>query len=274
MKISLQLFFTLFLISGLSAQSEIKGKLVDLTTGESIPFGHIVIVDKKTGVLSDESGAFTLMGVDASDTISFTSVGYIEKRIVAANINAETIGLERKNNLLEEVLIVSSNTKKNLGDAQKKADSFINNSQKQGGFQILRLIRTDCDGCRISKVSFFIHDFSKVNNTIRLRLYTFDEQNQVPQNEILNRSILFHPLKKQSWIELSHFDDTLISSGKYLLVGVELLSNDDTLSLGLTNHINDSYTFIKSIGGFWYKSTFMKDRKNNFLNLMVKLELN
>ncbi len=103
MKISLQLFFTLFLISGLSAQSEIKGKLVDLTTGESIPFGHIVIVDKKTGVLSDESGAFTLMGVDASDTISFTSVGYIEKRIVAANINAETIGLERKNNLLEEL---------------------------------------------------------------------------------------------------------------------------------------------------------------------------
>ena len=41
MKISCLLFFTLFLISSVPAQSEIKGKLVDQTTGEPIPFGHI-----------------------------------------------------------------------------------------------------------------------------------------------------------------------------------------------------------------------------------------
>ena len=260
--------------SNLYSQTLIKGKLVDSDTGEPISFGHVIISNKKIGVVSDELGAFTVVGADKSDTISFTSIGFIEKNIIVANINSETIKLERNNHLLDEVLILSSTTKKNYGDSQKKTNFFFSNKGKEAGCQILRLINTDCIGCRISKISFFIKDFLNSNKKIRLRIYVYDEKKQEPQTEMLNKSILINPIKKNSWIDLPLINDTLICNSKFILIGVEFLYNDDKVSLGLTNRLNECNTFMKSIGSFWHKPEFMKDEKNNFLNLMVKLELN
>ena len=170
--------------------------------------------------------------------------------------------------------IISYNSRyPSVGDLKKKASSKISNNSKEGGFQILRLLNTECVTCRISKISFFINDFTEQSKKIRLRVYSYDDEKQEPKDELLTKSIIINPSKKNEWIDVI-IDDNLITKAPMLLVGVEFLYNDDKVSLGLTDSISECQTFIKSVGGFWYKPEFMKNKKGNFFNLMVKLELN
>jgi hypothetical protein len=58
----------------------IKGTITDLKTGQGIPNANLWITNQKKGIVADADGHFT-MYVYPTDTIRFSSLGYIKKTI-------------------------------------------------------------------------------------------------------------------------------------------------------------------------------------------------
>ena len=63
----------------------IKGNISDLKTDQSIPNANIWITNQKKGVMADADGRFT-MYVYPTDTLRFSSIGYINKTIPVSAI--------------------------------------------------------------------------------------------------------------------------------------------------------------------------------------------
>jgi hypothetical protein len=63
----------------------IKGRISDLKTEQGVPNANIWITNQKKGVVADEDGRFT-MYVYPTDTLRFSSLGYINKTIPVSAI--------------------------------------------------------------------------------------------------------------------------------------------------------------------------------------------
>lgn len=68
----------------------IKGKITDLQSKLPIPKPNITTTNRKAGVTADVEGVFS-MYVFPSDTLKFSSLGYIPKRIAVADIHQDSI---------------------------------------------------------------------------------------------------------------------------------------------------------------------------------------
>ena len=101
----------------LSAQTmtRVRGKILDATTGEPIPFSAISFKNKNIGSTSDFNGNFTLESAYASDILIVSSLGYVTKE-VKINLNQNNFGLKismQPNQIqLEEVSVVTEKKKK------------------------------------------------------------------------------------------------------------------------------------------------------------------
>lgn len=68
----------------------IKGKVTDLQTKAAIPKTNVTLVNRRAGLSADVEGVFS-MYVFPGDTLKFSSLGYISKRLVVANIPKDSI---------------------------------------------------------------------------------------------------------------------------------------------------------------------------------------
>ncbi|AKA36191.1 carboxypeptidase-like regulatory domain-containing protein [Flagellimonas lutaonensis] len=79
-KYLLALFLACFCATGLSAQKDYKGRVIDAKTKEPIPYVNIGIVDAGVGTVSDEEGLFHLSldkNLFKPDTpVLFSALGY------------------------------------------------------------------------------------------------------------------------------------------------------------------------------------------------------
>ena len=98
------LFFTSFL----SAQEEIKGKIVD-ENNQPLLGANVFWQNTATGTTSDIDGNFTLKKSNESDNLVVSYIGYKTKKITITSTDFLTISLEAVTNL-EEVTV--SKTKK------------------------------------------------------------------------------------------------------------------------------------------------------------------
>ncbi len=68
----------------------IKGRITDLQTKEGIAKANIVIVNRRTGITCDGDGVFA-MYVYPTDTLRFTSVGYIYKLVAVSDLDKDSV---------------------------------------------------------------------------------------------------------------------------------------------------------------------------------------
>lgn len=68
----------------------IKGSVADLQTHEVIPKANITLTNKRTGVTADINGIFSIY-VFPTDTLRFSSLGYISKLIPVHQIHPDSI---------------------------------------------------------------------------------------------------------------------------------------------------------------------------------------
>lgn len=68
----------------------IKGKIADLQSKLPIPKANVTTTNRKAGVSADVEGVFS-MYVFPNDTLKFSSLGYIPKRLAVANIHQDSI---------------------------------------------------------------------------------------------------------------------------------------------------------------------------------------
>lgn len=69
----------LFLCTGLSAQTIIKGKVTDAETGDPIPFASVYFQGTTQGVATDFDGLYELKGQAETDTLVVSYIGYQTK---------------------------------------------------------------------------------------------------------------------------------------------------------------------------------------------------
>ncbi|UKN01532.1 DUF5686 and carboxypeptidase regulatory-like domain-containing protein [Paracrocinitomix mangrovi] len=83
MKRSLILILLLFIANlSLSQITQVRGVVIDSITGSPLPYVKVKSINGTAGTLTDTSGHYTLLLKNAAtDTIEFSSVGYISQRI-------------------------------------------------------------------------------------------------------------------------------------------------------------------------------------------------
>jgi hypothetical protein len=91
----------------LSAQTEVRGSVIDAGTKEPLPFCSIILKNTDAATVSDENGAFIISSATASDSIIFSVVGYKKKSLFIKRNTSQRIDvlMESDNINLREVVV-------------------------------------------------------------------------------------------------------------------------------------------------------------------------
>ena len=106
------IFFTLFVIHCGNAQN-IKGSILDLNSGEGLPFAKIYCIETQNGAIADSNGNWELENVINNQmTLQISASEYESKMIEVDNPNTDIIvELELAHIHLDEVIISTSDSK-------------------------------------------------------------------------------------------------------------------------------------------------------------------
>jgi|694.fasta_scaffold02171_5 hypothetical protein len=129
---NLFLFISCLTFSSVFSQ-EIKGRVLDKSNNEPIPFAN-VLLSENYGVITNEEGFFVLQQKDFSNNtaIAFSCMGFIEQKITLQDFNqGQTVYLEAANNLLPEIVLRDTNLSvdqvmKNMTDNLSKNHDIAN----------------------------------------------------------------------------------------------------------------------------------------------------
>ena len=106
------IFFTLFVFHYGNAQN-IKGSILDLNSGEGLPFAKIYCIETQNGAIADSNGNWELENVINNQmTLQISASEYESKMIEVDNPNTDIIvELELAHIHLDEVIISTSDSK-------------------------------------------------------------------------------------------------------------------------------------------------------------------
>lgn len=111
MKNTLTILFILSFLLGTSVRAQqIKGKVIDETTAEPLPFANIVVVEVNpdasvNGTVTDMDGNFALACNTESQSVRISYLGYKTRDVTISKSQANTIHLAQDDNMLGEVVI-------------------------------------------------------------------------------------------------------------------------------------------------------------------------
>src|SRR6185312_506974 len=102
-----------FLFNYASAQTAIKGKVSDATTGETLIGVSILVKGTTTGTQTDASGQFSL-SVPPNATLVVTYLGYAEQQIPVGTSTSLTIKLLPAASQMQEVVVIGYGTQRKV----------------------------------------------------------------------------------------------------------------------------------------------------------------
>ncbi|HKJ33706.1 MAG TPA: SusC/RagA family TonB-linked outer membrane protein, partial [Balneolales bacterium] len=145
------------------AQQQIKGKVIDASTGEALPGVNILVLGTTKGTATDTKGNYQLTVTSVNDTLKFSYIGYANKivpingrrkinvKLTSKTVNGQQIvvvgyGTEKKEDLTGSVASVSS--KDFTKAAPRDAASLIQG--KVAGLNISTTSGNPTEGSQIS----------------------------------------------------------------------------------------------------------------------------
>ena len=110
---SLGLFFlNCFFCSGLAAQIQVRGSVVDAATGQALIGATVVEKGSSNGTVTDLDGSFELEVQSAEATLSISYIGY-EPVVLALEGRTEVaVAMQQESTLLQQVVVVGYGTQK------------------------------------------------------------------------------------------------------------------------------------------------------------------
>ena len=109
----LLLFFSDFFIAAQTSGVKIEGKVVDATTGETLPGASVRIISESKGTVTDAKGLFSLTVSKLPTSLEASYIGYKQLEIdVYEASQALTIALQENTSALSEVVVVGYGTQK------------------------------------------------------------------------------------------------------------------------------------------------------------------
>lgn len=105
-------FATLFVSFQAMGQKSIRGKVVSMVEGTSIPGVNVIVKGTTTGTSTDANGAFSLEVPDANAVLVFSFIGYETEEVVVGEQTEITVKLVSSLEELMEVVVVGYSEKK------------------------------------------------------------------------------------------------------------------------------------------------------------------
>lgn len=104
------IFLIICQLSGVFAQQQVKGLVIDDSNRQPMPFVSIAVIGSTFGTVSNQNGEFTLniQNIDPSDSIAFHYLGYETIMMKISDLNdGMTVKMKEKPVLLRSIAIVA-----------------------------------------------------------------------------------------------------------------------------------------------------------------------
>ena len=102
-----------FISMGVNAQTKVEGTVLDESSNPLIGV-TVSTDDRKTGVVTDLDGHFTINVLNANQSLTFSFVGYTTQKVALKGRKLLKVVLKEDNELLDEVVVVGYGTQKKV----------------------------------------------------------------------------------------------------------------------------------------------------------------
>ncbi len=221
LKISMKYFFSFFLlflfISPLKAQSFIEAKVLNSKTSEPIPYVNIGIIELRKGTVSSYEGYFKLTYNSASDSVTFSSIGYKTKRISINDLETiPNVYMEPKIIVGEEIRVEAESLGelKIFGHKLKNKGGSIGYGSTELGTEVGALIKFKRP-TSIESAHFTVNFTGSDSMRYRLNIYKV-ENGEIGENYLKENVLILGGQKKGTFsIDLDKYD--VVVEGKVML---------------------------------------------------------
>lgn len=229
------LLLTLFTTFSTFAQITVEGKVVDASTDKAIPFVNIGVKMQAIGTVSDEAGKFTLQVKQASDILSFSSIGYESIDLSAQTLkNQPIIKLVPKNYNIAQIEITASrfgSEDRIFGVRNETRGHSVGFGSRQLGTEIAAPINIE-KPTYIKSAHFVINHAKGDSMVFRVNIYDFSN-NQIGEN-ILTENIIIRKVQEKGTITVDFTPYDLVLE-KPVLLALEWIKDDNGKgNVGLT----------------------------------------
>ncbi len=94
----------------LSVQHQVRGKVTALSSGEGLPGVNVLVKGSSIGTVTDVDGNYSLNVPSATDTLIFSSIGYVQEEIPVNNQSTLDVQLAEDIRSLEEIVVIGYGT--------------------------------------------------------------------------------------------------------------------------------------------------------------------
>lgn len=249
------------LLSGLSyGQKTIKGKILNKTTNEPIPYANIGFTNSNVGTISNYNGTFSILIPERlkNDTLTFTSLGFL-KEVLAANPlepkKEYTIYLSEKAIILNPVVVTAKKIKERLfelGNSISDAGNYEPDTV-YAGRAVSLLIDTMCfkKGLTfpfvVKKASLYIFQNKFELFRFRIRLNKYDKLTGKPGEDLIEKSMIVESSIKDGWLDFDLAKLNFKAEGPFFVTFEQLIDQDDrdAMAYGYRNIIRNHPDWIK-----------------------------
>jgi len=211
-----------------------SGKVVDAKTKQPIPFANIGILEKNIGTLSDPDGSFQLIVPRTleNDSIIFSSIGYVRRKIGLARSHGDeiTVELSASGQLLKEVTVTEKKIRSKvarLGWMGGK-DGVLPFDTIQGGGAVALLLESPSTPFQVEKLQVRLMYNSKKELALRLHFFSFDSIRQSPDEELLTHEVILNETKRFGWLRFDLSRENILLNQKKVFVAFEWLDDRQT----------------------------------------------
>ena len=258
-------------------------------TNNALAYSSIEVLSKKRGVITDDSGKFTIE-VDKADTLLVKSLGYKSKYISDFSSNDISVILELDTFVLTTITVQPRDQKiAEKGFTEKKPKSGY---RSRPGSIIAYLIQYDDkfgDEQILNDVSIFIDNEDVITTPIRIRCMNVAKEKLEPDKDMYKESIILYPKKGGSWykIDLNYLNIKIPQKGLFICfeyfqdspkyyVESTMKNSDGTKrkyqsygnTLGAYWSNEPNMTWHKTIGDMWFQR--LEKINNKRMNLAIK----
>lgn len=282
--------FLMILIGGIGFPQELmfKGRILDASTDEAVPYSNLVVLHKRLGVSSDKDGKFELIlkAISKGDSIKISSLGYESKVIPLDKIKFDSnnqIYLNGRSTGLEEVVVANTptfyNQKVELGYTKEDHITFTSFF----GDEVSTLIENPYNTMgKMKSLTLFLKKTKKADYTSKLNIkfYTYDPIEHRPGVEIHKRNLIIDPKNKKQKFNINLLEKNIVFPKNGICIGVEWI-NDKGIEPKLSYRLGPSLAYTRSSmkektwgnyrGKGWYLRTFKDGIHVN--NALIQVEV-
>jgi hypothetical protein len=211
----------LLLLISFSLSAQVKGVVLDSTSGKPIAYAAVLYENSRIGVNTNENGNFILPHKDSLNIIHVSNLGYFDKKITKSS--DLIIKLAPKAYELNEVVVTDKRNNEELviGEIKKNKTSYVNGGTSHMWAKLFKFEESFHEYKHLKEIKFITKSRVK-NSKIKLRLFTIDSLNRINTDLIKEDIIITCKKGKQlQTIDITKYNILFPEEG--LMIGFENL---------------------------------------------------